>query len=90
LYEKYNDISDIKGLQYYFGGGPAAGIYSYGNGYSGTDATFRLGIAGVVGLDYKFSNVPIAISADYMPSFNLLGGTYFSSNRGGIAIRYTF
>jgi hypothetical protein len=90
LYEKYGSISDIDGLKYYFGGGPVVGIFSYSDGYSGSDAAFRLGIAGVIGLEYKFSNVPIAISTDYMPSYNLLGGRYFSSNRGGLAVRYTF
>ena len=90
LYEKVASMSGVDGLKYYYGGGPAVGLYTYGDTYIGSDATFRLGVAGIVGLEYKFDKVPISISADYMPSFNFIGGSYFSGNRGGFAVRYTF
>lgn len=91
LYEKYAPINDVEGLRYYYGGGPVIGFFSYGELNYYDDATFRLGVAGIIGLSYKFPNKsPIEVSADYMPSFNFLGGSYFNSNRGGLAVRYTF
>jgi hypothetical protein len=90
LYEKYENLKDVPNLKWYYGGGPVVGLYNYGDGYYGTDATFRLGLAGVVGLSYKFPNSPFEVSADYLPSFNFLGGSYFNANRGGLAVRYTF
>ena len=90
LYEKYAPINDVEGLRYYYGGGPVVGIFSYGDLNYYDDATFRLGLAGVIGLSYKFPKSPIEVSADYMPSFNFVGGSYFNGNRGGLALRYTF
>lgn len=50
----------------------------------------EFGIDGIIGLDYKFSNVPVNISLDWQPAVTLVGSAGFSPSFGGIGIRYTF
>jgi hypothetical protein len=86
LYEVHNDINSVEGLKWYYGGGAHLGFYDkkYGGGSS-------IGIDGVLGLDYKFTDVPINLSLDWQPSFEFTGGNYngFNGNWGGLGIRYT-
>jgi len=86
LYEIHYDINDVNGLKWYVGPGAHVGFYDnkYGGGTS-------IGIDGVLGLDYKFSEAPINLSIDWQPSFEF-GNNYgngFTGNWGGFAIRYT-
>jgi hypothetical protein len=79
----------MEGLQWYYGGGANITLYSgdydlYDNDQGGT--TF--GIAGNLGLDYKFEDVPVNVSLDWIPVFSF--GYDFGGDGGGIAVRYTF
>lgn len=92
LYEIHKPLEDVAdGLQWYYGGGAYVGFYGGDFDYPGSDfdRTF-VGISGVLGLDYKFANVPINLSVDWIPSFQLVGGTGFTGESGGLAARYTF
>ena len=87
LYEIHSDISSVDGLKWYVGPGAHVGFYNtkFGGGTS-------IGVDGVLGLDYKFDEVPINLSLDWQPSFEF-GNNYgngFAGNFGGLAIRYTF
>jgi hypothetical protein len=86
LYEFHNDINGVEGLKWYVGPGAHVGFYNskYGGGSS-------VGVDGVVGLDYKFTEAPVNLSVDWQPSFEF-NGAYdgFSGNWGGLAIRYVF
>lgn len=89
LYEFHFYDFDVDGLSWYVG--PGAHIGSWSNSYakdSGSKAD--IGIDGVIGMDYKFKNLPINLSADWQPSLSLIGSNGFSPSYGGIAIRYTF
>ncbi len=83
LYQIHNDIDAVEGLQYYYGGGVNVGIY--GLGYGGSNTAF--GIMGALGLDYKFDDLPINVSVDWLPTF-ALSGYGFGAYNGGIAVRY--
>ncbi|MEO6330338.1 MAG: hypothetical protein ABIO55_15495 [Ginsengibacter sp.] len=86
LYEFHGNINGVEGLKWY--AGPGAHIALYDNKHGGFTS---VGIDGVIGLDYKFSDAPINLSVDYQPSIQLTdyyGDRYTSW--GGIAIRYTF
>lgn len=86
LYEIHDNINGVEGLKWYVG--PGAHIALYDNKHGGFTS---VGIDGVIGLDYKFSNAPINLSLDYQPSIQLTdyyGDRYASW--GGLAIRYTF
>ena len=90
LYEFHFDINGAPGLKWYVGPGAHVGFYTgKKNGY---DAFTRVGIDGVLGLDYKFAGAPINISLDWQPSvdFGSKYGNGFNGNWGGFAIRYVF
>lgn len=84
LYEIHGDINDVSGLKWYIGPGAHVGFYNskYGGGTS-------IGVDGVLGLDYKFDDVPINISLDWQPSFEFGKYNGFTGNFGGLSIRYT-
>ncbi|RYE11807.1 MAG: hypothetical protein EOP44_00420 [Sphingobacteriaceae bacterium] len=88
LYEYHGHINGVSGLRWYGGGGAYAGHFSYDGGGSGSSTNF--GISGVVGLEYKFNGVPIAVSADWQPVYILNGDSGFASDNGGIGVKYTF
>ena len=88
LYE-WNIPVITDGFDFYFGAGPHGGSY-----VSNDAAAIRLGIQGVVGLEYTFDVIPLNIFLDYRPNFALqLGdnggfGGYF--NNVGLGIRIAF
>lgn len=55
-----------------------------------TDPITIFGVAGVLGLEYKFKGIPLAISADWQPIYLLNENSGFSAENGGIGIKYTF
>ncbi|MCJ0743584.1 hypothetical protein [Pedobacter montanisoli] len=93
LYQYEKAIPDVAGLHWLVGAGPYYGNFSYkksiysdwyaSGGYS------YYGLAAMAGLEYKFNNTPIAISADWMPAFDFNGGG-FGAESGGFGIKYTF
>ncbi len=84
LYEIHNQITSIGGLRWYVG--PGAHVAFYSNKYYG-GATY-VGIDGVLGLDYKFKEIPLNISLDWQPAFEFGDGAGFSGSWGGLGIRY--
>lgn len=99
LYEYHNDIKGVEGLKWYGGGGVYAGTFSFKDEISdymdqyGEGSNFYFGLAGVLGLEYKIGSLPIAISADWQPSFQLkdtYGSSGFSAESGGLGVKYTF
>jgi len=80
LWHKFNLIHVDKGrLPLYYGVG-ARLLFAH---------DFRLGIRGVIGLDYLFSDVPIDIFLEIVPIFDLAPRTEFSFN-GAFGFRYFF
>lgn len=86
LYEFHYYFPGVEGLKWY--AGPGVHLALYNNKHDGFTS---VGIDGVIGLDYKFSNAPINLSLDYQPSLQLTDfyGDRFTS-WGGLGIRYTF
>jgi hypothetical protein len=91
LYEIHNPISG--GLNWYYGLGADLGFwnrnYAYnhpsnGKSYSGAWG----GIDGVAGLEYVFSEIPLSVSAEAVPSIRLFPYVGFWWG-GAFAIRYT-
>jgi hypothetical protein len=92
LYELHNDITSIEGLKWYIGGGAHVGIWSdtWKTKYPTRNGGLAIGVDGVIGLDYKIQGVPLNLSFDWQPSFNLIGYNYFEGGWGGLGLRYTF
>lgn len=88
LYEYHAPIKGVDGLRWYLGGGGHVNHFSWKD--SDADAVTTFGVAGVLGLEYKFANLPLAISADWQPAYIISSPSGFSAENGGIGIKYTF
>lgn len=68
------------GLSWFFGGG----------GYVGwQDNDTYLGPQGILGLDYKFNNVPINLSVDWKPELDILPAVNFVPDAFALSVRFT-
>ena len=54
------------------------------------DSNFDLGIAGEIGLEYRFNTVPIALGVDWRPMFEIIDTTDFHAGGFGFNVRYVF
>ena len=90
-YQYHFNIEAVEGLKWFIGGGLVAfnSFSSYSN-YAG----LGLGIFPTGGVDYKFANIPLNLSADIRPTLVLVKpysyyNTFYPGNFG-LAARYTF
>lgn len=92
LYEVHNTAFDVDHLKWYYGGGAHIGFYDGNNTTWGTaGSTYTvIGIDGILGIEYSFSEVPINIGLDWKPSFNIVGYSSFWPDGGALSIRYIF
>ena len=89
LYEFNFEISGADGLHWFVGPGAHIGFWKtqYQKDYN-SSADF--GVDGIIGLDYKFRDIPFNVSLDWEPSIVFAGSNGFTPAYGGLAIRYTF
>lgn len=66
LFEYQSPITGISPQLYWFGG---AGLHI---GSWGEHDQFVAGIDGILGVEYKFDDIPLAISADWHPVYNFV------------------
>lgn len=79
------------GIQWFYGGGGYIGFvktFNVEKNKNETDVNF--GAQGVVGLDYKFANLPLNLSLDWKPELNLIGDINFEPAAIGFTARFTF
>lgn len=92
LYENEHWTGHYPGLNWFWGGGAHVGFWDAGNnpnlprGYTGS----VFGIDGILGLEYTFDDVPINLSLDLLPTFNLAGYAGWGGINGALSIRYVF
>lgn len=91
LYEFNFNITGASGLKVYVGPGGHIGVRN-DHPYDAPNNSYAdVGIDGVLGLDYKFSGLPIDMSIDWQPSFSFFNSEeVFYGDWGGLGIRYTF
>jgi len=93
MYQHHFPIGNIPGFKWYVGGGILGQVYDYGRKWEESNyhySKFGVGLHPVGGVDYKFSKIPLAVSADIMPTF-FIGDLYYNFRTlGGVAARYTF
>lgn len=87
LYEIHNPAFDVDRLKWFYGGGGHLGLY--GSSYIGGTGVI-IGVDGILGLDYSFSEFPINLSIDWKPAFNIVGYSRFYPDGGAFSIRYIF
>lgn len=82
------ELGDSDGLEFYYGGGASAYFYTYDAFFeSGSSTSF--GVQGNLGIQYTFSDTPISVTIDWMPTFFISGySSGFSGGYGGIGVRY--
>ena len=90
LYEIHKPISDA-GIKWFYGGGGYLGFvktYNPNKEKNETDPNF--GAQGVLGLDYKFPNIPLNLSLDWKPELNIVPDINFEPAAIGFTARFTF
>jgi hypothetical protein len=92
LYEFHGDINSAPGLKWYVGPGAHIGWYNdyyWRNDHYYDKGSASFGVDGVLGLEYKIRNAPIALSLDVNPYVEFLHGAYVDV-WGGLGIKFAF
>ena len=94
LYEVHNVAFNAERLKWYIGFGGHIGFWNgdYTNKYWGEPGYNYtvIGIDGILGLEYSFEEVPVNMSIDWKPAYNLSGYSGFWVDGGAFSIRYIF
>jgi hypothetical protein len=72
--------TNIEGLRWFYGAGGYVGFES-GDTY--------LGPTGILGIDYKFINVPINLSLDWKPELDIIPDINFVPDAFALSVRFT-
>lgn len=90
LVEMHKPIG-TSGIQWFYGGGAYISfVKSYNTQLNKDETNTNFGGQGVIGLDYKFVNLPINLSLDWKPELNLIGDINFEPAAIGFTARFTF
>lgn len=81
LYEKHFDIEAVKNLQWLAG---------FGGYVAFTGSNTAIGGAGIIGLDYKFEEIPLNVTLDWKPELNIISKVGFEASGIGLSARFTF
>ena len=80
-----------EGLSWFYGGGGYVAFVKKLNTTTQKENTEpNFGGQGVIGLDYKFNNIPLNISLDWKPELNLVTDINFEPAAIGFTARFTF
>lgn len=94
LYEIHNRAFNTERLNWYYGFGAHVGFWDGDdtNDYWGDPGKSYtvIGIDGIIGLEYNFSEIPFNLSVDWKPAFNLSGHSGFWGDGGALSFRYIF
>jgi hypothetical protein len=71
-------------------GGEAFNWYVGAGPYIQISDPFWLGVAGEIGIEYRFNQVPIALGADWRPALSIVESTEFHTDIFGINVRWIF
>ncbi|WP_300599805.1 hypothetical protein [Niabella sp.] len=89
-YQHHFAIKQVDGLKWFVGGGVVvSNSFSNYNDRKG----FGLGVFPTAGADYKFKQIPLAVSADVRPTINIVEAFDYYNRfypNAGISARYTF
>lgn len=74
---------NVPGLRWFYG----AGAYL---GFENNPSQTFFGPTGILGLDYKFNNVPINLSVDWKPELDIIPDINFVPDAFALSVRFTF
>lgn len=78
---------DTPGLRWYYGGGAHVGFWDHPDNPEREGQLF-VGVDGIVGMEYTFSTIPLNLSLDWKPMFNILSYTSFNWDEFALSVRY--
>ena len=92
LYENEHWTGQYPALNWFWGFGAHVGWWDAGRNpnVGETYVGSVIGADAILGLEYTFDDVPINLSLDLLPTFNLIGYTGWGGIHGGLSIRYVF
>ncbi|HOT13409.1 MAG TPA: hypothetical protein PK252_01490 [Bacteroidales bacterium] len=85
LYERYYQTPFSKYFDWYFGGGAFINFWSVND-----NGGVNVGLRGVAGICYTFSDIPIDISLDWMPAIQIVSDYHADFAILGLSVRYVF
>ena len=71
---------DVEGLKWFYGGGAYVGF---------EDGDTYLGPTGIIGLDYKFKDIPLNLSLDWKPELDIIPDINFVPDAFALSVRFT-
>lgn len=80
LLEIHRPFTNVPQLKWFYGGGLFVGF---------EDKDTYLGPTGILGLDYKFTDVPINLSLDWKPELNIIPDIEFVPDAFAFTVRFT-
>ena len=80
MYEIFKPIGAVENLHWFYGGGAYVG-------FKGID---NLGITGIAGLDYQFTEVPINLTIDWKPELTVIQSVRFRASTVAVSVRFAF
>jgi hypothetical protein len=86
LLEIHKPIASTEGLKWFYGAGAYIGFDS---DKTNPDRGL-MGAQGIVGLDYKFQNLPLNLTLDWKPELNIIDNINFEPAAIGFSMRFTF
>lgn len=90
LIEKHKPLA-AAGLSYFYGaGGYLAFTKTYNPNKQRNETDPSIGAQGIIGLDYKFSGIPLNLSLDWKPELNIVSDINFEPAVVGLTARFTF
>jgi hypothetical protein len=91
MVEMHKPLGTTEGLRWFYGGGAyLAFVKTYNPEKNRDETNTNFGGQGVIGLDYKFVNLPLNLSLDWKPELNLIGDINFEPAAVGFTARFTF
>ncbi len=90
LIEKHSPLGRSINFFLFYGVGAHIGNYDARYTRHSTGKYMVIGADAIVGIEYEFSQLPLALSVDWKPYSNLVGSAGFFVDGGAISFRYTF
>ncbi|MEM1324569.1 MAG: hypothetical protein AAGI23_01380 [Bacteroidota bacterium] len=90
LHHKSFNIDELPSLNWYYGGGASVYFWSYDTDFLRSQyGSTTIGLQGYLGVEYTFSEAPINITLDWVPTIFVNGFTSgFGGRYGSLGIRY--
>ena len=86
LVEIHNDMASTVGMKWFYG----AGAYLGFDADKTNTSRSLMGAQGIIGLDYKFANLPLNLTLDWKPELNIIDNINFEPAAVGFTMRFTF